>query len=117
MRAKRIFFNIFIFFISGFLFLYAFFLFFLPFILNSSIFKEKVENFVEQKYEIDLNIDNFNIISKSDELVYEVDFIVKDKEQLERIIKELENTSLSQEESTRLEAELNNIIIELAKIK
>ena len=33
------------------------------------------------------------------------------------IIKELENTSLSREESARLEAELNNIIIELAKIK
>ena len=33
------------------------------------------------------------------------------------IIKELENTSLSQEESIRLETELNNIIIELAKIK
>ena len=33
------------------------------------------------------------------------------------IIKELENTSLSREESARLETELNNIIIELAKIK
>ena len=57
-RVNRIFLNIIIFLISGFVLLYALFLFILPIILNSSFFREKVESFFEQKYSVNLLIDN-----------------------------------------------------------
>lgn len=57
-RVNRIFLNILIFLISGLIFLYAFFLFLVPLILNSSFFKDKVESFIEQKYSVNLFIDN-----------------------------------------------------------
>ena len=38
--------------------MYALFLFILPIILNSSFFREKVESFFEQKYSVNLLIDN-----------------------------------------------------------
>ena len=61
-----------------------------PVIIYTTSNENKMLEMIKKLSGFDLNIDNFNVISKNDVLVYEVDFIVKNFDQLEKIEKELE---------------------------